>query len=340
MESTFFGNEIGEAYKLGKQEQERRKNSPVLVKWPHIQEQLKDSKHVYVIDPRLGFNNRTHRLWYDRIPPESEDGREWMYLGHRHTVEAIIYFLQGHGHSIIDGVRYDWEAGDLLSVPMFSWHRHINDGKEEVLRIASTTNPLSISLGQAVYEDERHPEFWVFAQEGEDAQKTLIPGGAGDANMAHGSTNTGAAKLYAEQLAFAMKEEKLRRESKVLVKKGDIKFESTAMGNLAYVVDPRIGFHSKALAVVVAEIPPGKRSGAHRHLYDEIDLVEEGQGRIVVDDKEYEFSKGDVLSIPVFAWHQYFNTGSEPLRIVGISTRPALENLGLVLTHQGELADH
>jgi len=80
--------------------------------------------------------------------------------------------------------------------------------------------------------------------------------------------------------------------------------------------------------------------GAHRHLYDEIDLVEKGQGRIVVDDKEYEFNTGDVLSIPVFAWHQYFNTGNEPLRIVGISTRPALENLGLVLTHQGELADH
>jgi gentisate 1,2-dioxygenase len=337
---NFFGNAIGEAYKLGKQEQERRKNSPVLVKWPDIQKQLAERKHVYVIDPRLGFNNRTHRLWYDRIPPESEDGREWMDLGHRHTVEAIIYFLKGHGHSIIDGVRYDWEAGDLLSVPMFSWHRHINDGKEEVLRIASTTNPLSISLGQAVYEDERHPEFWVFAQEGQDAQKTLIPGGSGNASAVDGPTDSHAAKLYAEQVAFAMKEEKLRRESKVLVKKNDIKLERTAMGNMAYVVDSRIGFHSKALAVVVAEIPVGKRSGAHRHLYDEIDLVEKGQGRIVVDDKEYEFNTGDVLSIPVFAWHQYFNTGNEPLRIVGISTRPALENLGLVLTHQGELADH
>ena len=62
---NFFGNAIGEAYKLGKQEQERRKNSPVLVKWPDIQKQLAERKHVYVIDPRLGFNNRTHRLWYD-----------------------------------------------------------------------------------------------------------------------------------------------------------------------------------------------------------------------------------------------------------------------------------
>ena len=144
-----FDAAIGEAFKLGKEEQERRKNSPVQVKWPEIEKQLVEKKHVYVIDPRLGFNNRTHRLWYDRIPPETEEGRAWQTLGHRHTVEASIYFLKGHGHSIIDGVRYDWGPGDLLSVPMFSWHRHINDGKEEVLRIASTTNPLSISLGQA-----------------------------------------------------------------------------------------------------------------------------------------------------------------------------------------------
>jgi gentisate 1,2-dioxygenase len=90
----------------------------------------------------------------------------------------------------------------------------------------------------------------------------------------------------------------------------------------------------------MARIPVGKRSGAHRHLYDEIDLVVEGNGKAVIDDKEYELNKGDVMAIPVWAWHQYFNAGSEPLQILAISTRPALENLGLVLTHQGEMADH
>ena len=137
-----------------------------------------------------------------------------------------------------------------------------------------------------------------------------------------------------------MHEEQLRRKSKVLVKQNDLLFEPTAMGRVAYVVDPRIGFQSKALGVVMAEIPSGKRSGAHRHLYDEIDLIVGGRGKVIVADKEYEFDTLDVLSIPVFQWHQYFNTGTEPLRIVAINTRLALENLGLSLTHQGELADY
>jgi gentisate 1,2-dioxygenase len=253
-------------------------------------------------------------------------------------VEAIIYFLKGHGHSIIDGVRYDWGPGDLLSVPMFSWHRHVNDGDEPVLRIASTTGPLSLGLGQAVYEDERYPEFWVYAQEGEDARKTLIPGGGSVENAK--VANNRAAEMYAEQVAFAMHEEQLRRNSKVLVQQKDLIFEPTAMGNLAYVVDPRIGFHSKALGVVMAEIPPGKRSGAHRHLYDEIDLIVGGKGKVIVEDKEFAFDTLDVLSIPVFQWHQYFNTGTEPLRVLAINTRLAMDNLGLSLTHQGEKAEY
>ena len=153
--------------RFAKDEQGRRKGQDVLFEWPEIEKKLGEHKHIYVVDARLGSNNHTHRLWYDVIPPHTEEGQEWRTLGHRHTVEAIIYFLKGHGHSIIDGERYDWGPGDLLSVPMFSWHRHINDGDEPVLRIASTTGPLSLALGQAVYEDERYPEFWIYAQEGE-----------------------------------------------------------------------------------------------------------------------------------------------------------------------------
>jgi gentisate 1,2-dioxygenase len=326
--------------KFAKNEQGRRKGQQVLFKWSDVEKKLGEHKHIYVVDARLGSNNHTHRLWYDVIPPHTEEGQDWRTLGHRHTVEAIIYFLKGHGHSIIDGVRYDWGPGDLLSVPMFSWHRHINDGDEPVLRIASTTGPLSLALGQAVYEDERYPEFWIYAQEGEDARKTLIPGGGGGEIDRVKVTDSRAAELYAEQVAFAMHEEQLRRKSKVLVKQKDLAFERTAMGNLAYVVDPRIGFHSKALGVVMAEIPPGKRSGAHRHLYDEIDLIVGGRGKVIVADAEHEVDTLDVLSIPVFQWHQYFNTGPEPLSVLAINTRLALDNLGLSLTHQGELANY
>jgi len=93
------------------------------------------------------------------------------------------------------------------------------------------------------------------------------------------------------------------------------------------------------LGSVRQEYQPRKLYGAHRHLYDEIDLIVGGKGKVIVEDKEYAFDTLDVLSIPVFQWHQYFNTGPEPLRILGINTRIAMDNLGLSLTHQGEHVD-
>ena len=89
--------------KFAKNEQGRRKEQQVLFKWADVQKKLGEHKHIYVVDARLGSNNHTHRLWYDVIPPHTEEGQDWRTLGHRHTVEAIIYFLKGHGHSIIDG---------------------------------------------------------------------------------------------------------------------------------------------------------------------------------------------------------------------------------------------
>jgi gentisate 1,2-dioxygenase len=289
----------------------------------------------------MGFNNRTHRLFVSKhVPTEAEDNQMWKTLGHRHTVEAVIHWLAGKGYSIVDGIRYDWEAGDFICVPIFAWHRHVNLGDEPAIHVASTTGPLYMGIGQAVYEDERYPEYWIYAQEGEDALHTLIPGGAIDAGGNDADAKTQAGRLYAEQVAFAFNEEHRRRQSRVLVRGSELRFERTAMGTVAYVVDNRIGFHVKALSTVVAEIPPGKRSGAHRHLYDEIDYVLSGNGKCIVDDQSFEIKKGDTLAVPVFSWHQYFNTAGTPLRILAHSTRPAMENLGLVLTHQGEHADH
>ena|SRR5579862_5035284 len=331
-----------ELIRFGKEEQDRRKDSPVYVDGADVAREHEKVEHVLMVDPRLGFNNRTHRFWINHLPPGGEEGQHWKTLGHRHTVEAVIYWISGHGYSIIDGKRYDWQAGDFVCVPLFAWHRHVNESQERAAYAASTTGPLSMGLGQAVYEDERFPEYWVYAQQGEKALHTLIPGGAEIDSGAggNGEPQSMAGRLYAEQVAFAFQEEDRRRQSRVLVKGSELEFEPTAMGRVAYVVDPRIGFHVKALATLVAEIPPGKHSGAHRHLYDEIDYVMAGAGHCVIDDSDYTIKKGDALAVPMFAWHQYFNSGDEPLRILAHSTRPAMENLGLVLTHQGELADY
>jgi uncharacterized cupin superfamily protein len=56
---------------------------------------------------------------------------------HSHT-EAVLYVLEGIGFSEIDGVHYDWEAGDAVQIPpKMTRHEHFNpsDRRTRTLRI-------------------------------------------------------------------------------------------------------------------------------------------------------------------------------------------------------------
>lgn len=346
-----------EHVRYASEEIERRKKSKVHVSGDDIQEMLKEHTHPYIVDPRLGFNQRWFRFWINRGSVGMEDpGRTEGYgLGHRHTVEAVIYIMQGHGFSLIDGVKHPWEAGDFICVPVFAWHKHFNESKDtELWHMAVTTGPFGMATGIAIYEDEKYPEYWIYAKKGEEAMKSLIPGegeepGGGRINFDPSKWKPEPRKqgepirpedLYYEQLAYAQEEEKRRRASKVVQHWKDLVWGPTPMGRMAYVVDPRIGFHVKLLSTTVAEVPAGKRSGAHRHIYEETNYVMQGEGYVIVDDQRYDFKQGDVLVIPVFAWHQYFNTGNETARFISHTNRVAMESTGFVHTQQGESANY
>jgi hypothetical protein len=48
---------------------------------------------------------------------------------HRHQGGLIIFVLEGHGYTTINGVRHDWQEGDLLLLPMMPEgveHQHFN----------------------------------------------------------------------------------------------------------------------------------------------------------------------------------------------------------------------
>ena len=333
-----------ESISFAKEEAKRRLQAPVQIKAEEIRSQFQNNSHLYLVDPRLGFNHRTFRFWINRIPAGEEEGMGWKTLGHRHTVEAVIHVLQGHGHSIIDGVRYDWESGDFISVPMFSWHRHLNTGSNDFIYLAATTGPLSLSLGLAVYEDERYPDYWVFGHKSESAMKSLIPGADDSTRVRVEETSTreplsSMDALYKEHLSFSGGEEKRRRASRVLAKGACVEFEKTPMGRVRYIIDPKTGFLMRVLGTLLAEISPGKHSGAHRHLYEEVNYVVSGRGYSLIEDRKYDWSEGDVLCIPVFSWHQHFNTGDRPARFLVHHNRPLMENLGFMHVEQGEWSD-
>ncbi len=106
-------------------------------------------RRVFISEPELlGSMVQTMGLFIAEIPPGERGGK------HRHFNEAMIYILEGRGHTIIEQDRYDWSEGDVISVPLYSWHQHFNDDPKKPVHYLGMTNlPLLRAMGLNRLED-------------------------------------------------------------------------------------------------------------------------------------------------------------------------------------------
>lgn len=54
---------------------------------------------------------------------------------HGHFGEAIFYIIEGEGHEIHDGKRYDWKPGCVAIVHTGCVHQHFNANKDKICKV-------------------------------------------------------------------------------------------------------------------------------------------------------------------------------------------------------------
>jgi gentisate 1,2-dioxygenase len=92
---------------------------------------------------------------------------------------------------------------------------------------------------------------------------------------------------------------------------------------------------SKTISVSIGGLEPDQTTSRHRHTYETILYVLEGEGFTVVEDERIDWKAGDAVYIPVWAWHQHTNTSSERrARYVACENAPLLQNLGTALREE------
>ena len=52
---------------FAKEELDRRKKAPIYVSAEDVEAQFGNYYHVHIVDPRIGFNQKTFRFWKGRI---------------------------------------------------------------------------------------------------------------------------------------------------------------------------------------------------------------------------------------------------------------------------------
>lgn len=76
---------------------------------------------------------------------------------HRHTTSAVYHVFRGRGSTIVDGVQIDWEQGDFVALPPWSWHEHANrSSTEEAVLFSTSDSPILEALN--LYVEEPYSE--------------------------------------------------------------------------------------------------------------------------------------------------------------------------------------
>jgi gentisate 1,2-dioxygenase len=94
----------------------------------------KGTRSTFMLDAFLGHKTSGLTLAMNQMAPG-----KWQKK-HRHGGEAWLYALEGRGHSVIDGNRYDWEEGDLVVVDHWAWHQHHNSDPDLTARLIRVHN--------------------------------------------------------------------------------------------------------------------------------------------------------------------------------------------------------
>jgi len=237
------------------------------------------------------------------LPPGARD------KGHGHQNEAFIYFLQGRGFDMHDGVRYDWEAGDCLAVHNDSVHWHNNlDTERPAVGLIMKAKPT-----------------WLFL--GLHQQGPL------------GTTPPPDDDLWGPPTDFAVARAPEDEQLKKVLKPHDTPWSITPHGKIRELAGTAVPLRVKAIDVYLQDIEAGSCSGQQWQMADEVFYVLEGQGydlhwdvdvditdkyhaRIAKQPSRWAWQAGDLVYIPHNSVHQHFNAdSSKRARLIGASNR-------------------
>jgi len=262
---------------------------------------------------------------------------------HRHYAEVPFFIVEGSGHEVHDGTRYDWEAGDLMIVPPYTMHQHFCDvGPCRIIYCQAAHGGVAGGEVAELNEYFKLPENARFLYDGngtvvgyrrEEGTEFLF--GAANAigreDMARRFSDSPPVpshevtddyeyfvRLYQEECYW-------RQMVPQVIKQKDRQWQDTRNGRVLWFLHPNHPALTNGMRLFecyLQELPPGGRSGKHHHIGEEVHFIIEGKGYDVINDQKWEWETNDVVGCPQLSTHQSFNSDpAHPAKFVVFKSR-------------------
>jgi gentisate 1,2-dioxygenase len=145
--------------------------------------------------------------------------------------------------------------------------------------------------------------------------------------------------LYQDLLDDAAARPARDAERKKVVHPHEMPWDMSRQGLLKHLINESMNTRMETVDAYMQIVPPGSKSGKHRHLAEECLYVLEGKGYDLHQDcdveitdtyfwkpqdkvSRWEYEAGDVIYVPPNTIHQHFNADPEkPLRLISVINR-------------------
>lgn len=144
---------------------------------------------------------------------------------------------------------------------------------------------------------------------------------------------------YGRSLERSRKFREGYQRRKAVIKCSEMPWEKSPQGLIKHIVNEEMFSREFALEMYMQLLEPGKRSGKHRHMAEEVFYVSEGRGydlhwdvepdinikyeyHWAKEPKRFDWEEGDFVYIPPYTMHQHFNADpNKPARIITATNR-------------------
>jgi gentisate 1,2-dioxygenase len=237
---------------------------------------------------------------------------------HRHTPTAIRFIIEGTGaYTAVDGERVYMAPGDLILTPSWAWHDHGNETKERVVWMDGLDIPLIASLEAMFFQFYSSAQ--VPASRPANASRQLH-------GHAHISPTWVKERPQSSPLLLYSWDETWAALNALRDHEGSA-FDGVS---LEYRHPLTGGPVLPTMACCIQLLRRGERTKAHRHTGSAVYHVAQGEGTTIIDGRQFNWRKGDIVALPPWALHEHANSSaSSDAVLFSIQDSPVLNALGL-----------
>ena len=243
---------------------------------------------------------------------------------HRHAATALRFIMQGSGsNTVVNGELYGMSEGDLVLTPSWTWHDHENKSDQPMVWL----DVLDISAVRSL-----HATFF----EGSEAPRQQVSSISDRSFREFGSGIMRPVNAQHDALASPVLAYTRERAMAALEAAAGLETDPYDDVLLEYQNPLTGGSALPTLGTMLQMLRPGVHTSPHRHTGSVVYYICEGQGTTIIDDKRFDWSRGDFIALPPWARHEHLNASTtERAVIFQVNDLPILKALGLYREQAG-----